>query len=54
MISSLPQLLFILGGAGIFVHFMTFGARTFVIISHLDSGAGLGLVQLDGGRGKSG
>ena len=42
MISSPPQLLFILFASIVFMHFMTFGAKTFVIIPHLDSGAGYG------------
>jgi hypothetical protein len=42
MVSSPPQLLFILFASIVFMHFMTFGAKTFVIIPRLDSGAGYG------------
>jgi len=42
MITSPLQLLFVIFAAIVFMHFLTFGARTFVIIPHLDSGAGYG------------
>jgi protein-S-isoprenylcysteine O-methyltransferase Ste14 len=42
VISSPPQLLFIIFASIVFMHFTTFGAKTFVIIPQLDSGAGYG------------
>jgi protein-S-isoprenylcysteine O-methyltransferase Ste14 len=42
MVFSPPQLLFIIFASIVFMHFMTFGSKTFVIIPQLDSGVGYG------------